>query len=56
MNWIISRLKEPSTYAGLAAIVGIVAPKLGLDAGTLQTIGVAVASVLAIFMSEKKSA
>lgn len=53
MDWIINRLKEPSTYAGLAAIIGAVLPQLGLTAGTLQTIGTAIVAVLAIVIREK---
>lgn len=32
-KWVVARLKEPSTYAGLGAIV---AAKGGLDAGTVS--------------------
>lgn len=52
MQWIKDRLKEPSTYAGLAAIVAAVLPKAGIDAGMLQTIGAGVLAVIAIVTHE----
>lgn len=45
-------LNEPSTYGGLAILLGIVLPKAGLDAGTLQTIGAGLAAVITIVMKE----
>jgi hypothetical protein len=51
-NILISRFKEPSTWAGLA----IIATLAGVPPGTfelLQQAGIAVAGLLAIFMSEK---
>lgn len=53
MNWIIARLKEPSTYAGLAAITAAVMPQAGIDAGTLQAIGAGVLALVAIIVREK---
>lgn len=52
MTWIIERLKEPSTwagFAGLAAAVGISTP---LYTG-ISAVGVAIASLVAVLVSEK---
>jgi hypothetical protein len=52
---IIQRLREPSTWAGIAAII-LVAPIPGAVAlaATLKVVGTAVAGVLAIWLPEKK--
>lgn len=54
-DWIIARIKEPSTWAGLSA--------LGLAIGltieqwsAVSSIGVAIGSALAVFLSEKTAA
>jgi hypothetical protein len=59
MNWIIARLSEPSTYAGIAGFVtslnllpasaAAAAPQIITSVGTL------IASVLAIVIPEKKA-
>jgi hypothetical protein len=54
MNWIVERLKEPSTwagFAGLAAAVGISTP---LYAG-ISAVGVAIAGLIAVLVSEKSA-
>jgi len=52
LNYIIGRLKEPSTYAGfagLALVVGITAE----DWAAYSTIAIGIASGLAMLMSER---
>lgn len=52
---ILKRLREPSTYAGLAAVVSglgfALAPEIGQ---TIPVIGAAVAGLLAIWLPEGK--
>lgn len=53
LNFILSRLKEPSTFAGfagLAAAIGIAQPLY--EAGS--AVIVAVASLVAVLLAEKK--
>lgn len=51
MKWFVSRMKEPSTWAGLA---GLIPSVFALFAGgvTPQAIGGAVAGVAAVIMKE----
>lgn len=52
MNWIVERLKEPSTwagFAGLAAAIGIAEPLYA----AVSAVGVAVAGLLAVLIAEK---
>ncbi|AVO42721.1 hypothetical protein [Simplicispira suum] len=54
MNYILKRMREPSTWSGIAAMVG--AMGLGVPAGTLEAIGqigIGLAGLAAIFMREK---
>lgn len=54
MQYILARLREPSTYAGFAAVLA--AFGLSLDAGLVQSIallGTGLAGVLAAFMPDK---
>lgn len=54
MNYIINRLKEPSTWGGLGMLA--VSLGLGLPPGTIEAvtqIGVGVAGLAAIFLREK---
>ena len=52
---IISRLREPSTWAGIAAML-LVAPIPGAVAlaASIKVIGAGVAGLLAIWLPEKK--
>lgn len=57
MEFLVSRLREPSTYAGIAAILAGVtfipyAPEL---AKTISAVGTLVTGLLAIWMPEKKA-
>ncbi len=52
MEWILSRLREPSTYAGfagLAAAVGISEPLYA----AASAVAIAVAALVAVIISEK---
>lgn len=54
MQYILARLREPSTYAGIAGVLA--AFGLSLDAGLVQSIallGTGLAGVLAAFMPDK---
>jgi hypothetical protein len=56
MDYIISRLKEPSTYAGLAALLA--AFGVSIDPGMLQAVvavATAIAGLASIFVSEKQA-
>lgn len=53
IDWILSRLREPSTYAGLSGL----AVALGFSDGEWVTISTAiagVAGVIAMLLSERK--
>lgn len=57
MNYIINRLKEPSTWSGLGMLA--VSLGLGIPPGTIEavtSIGVGVAGLAAIFLREKSGA
>jgi len=56
LAWAVKRLKEPSTWAGLAGIVASMSflPGAGADAAIVTAIGGAVCSVLAILVPEAK--
>lgn len=49
IKWIANRLREPSTYAGIAALSAI----LGIDEEYVQAI-VAICGGIAVFMPEGK--
>ena len=55
MDALVARLKEPSTYAGIAAIAVAVQHALATGHATTGTLVVAVAGALATVMSEKSS-
>lgn len=52
--WAAARLKEPSTYAGVAGVVATMTflPHAGADAAAVAPIGSAIAAVLAILLPE----
>lgn len=54
MNWFVSRLKEPSTWAGFAGLIPMV---MAAASGPVspQVIGGLVAGVAAVFMPENKA-
>ena len=54
MQFIMNRIKEPSTWAALA----VLASMFGIDPGKVQTLGgaaVAVAGAAAVLLPEKKA-
>lgn len=54
MSWAVKRLREPSTYAGLAALlVGFGVPEADSWAKTIAMTAMGLAGVAAMFMSEK---
>ncbi len=54
--WVVSRLEEPSTWAGIAGLVASMKfwPESASVASSLPSIGMAFAAVLAVVFSEKK--
>ena len=56
LTWIIARLEEPSTYAGIAGVVATMQfwPAAGTTSALIPVVGGAVASVLAIALPEVK--
>lgn len=55
MNWI-NRLKEPSTWAGLAVLVPLVPGISMMEYSAITTAVQAVAAALAVLLREKVSA
>lgn len=52
--YVIARLKEPSSYAGLAGLLGSVHIANSADIATsLTSIGIGVASLISILLPEK---
>ena len=56
MKYLLDRLKEPSTYAGLAALLGLIGVHVSADqsAAIIQAI-CAIFSAVAMFVPEKKT-
>ena len=51
--YIVNRLKEPSTYAGLAALLGVVGVKLAPEAmQAIITVLTAIAGAVAVFVPD----
>lgn len=57
LKWVGDRLREPSTYAGLATILSTMlhAKYATVEAGILANVGMALGGVIAIIMAEKGS-
>jgi hypothetical protein len=56
MVQLLERMKEPSSYAGLAAILGVIG--INVDPGLMQHIIIgltAISGIAAFFLKEKKS-
>ncbi len=55
--WVLSRLEEPSTWAGFAAIVGSMSflPNASAGAQMVSVVGVGIAGALAVIFPEKKA-
>jgi len=56
VSWVGKRLREPSTYAGLAVLLGGAAHLANADAWTaaIASIGVGVGGIIAILLPEKR--
>lgn len=57
MQWILDRLKEPSTWKGLTGLLGVIGISLSPD--LVAQIGLAVAAVISaieVFRAEKPAA
>lgn len=56
MTYLLSRLREPSTYAGLAALAGAFGVSIPIAwVQALSGLGVAIAGVLAVVVPEKNA-
>ncbi len=56
VSWIGARMREPSSYAGLAVILGAVLHVSGAGdlAAALTSIGIGIGGLIAFFLPEKK--
>lgn len=57
MKYLIERFKEPSSWAGIALLINIVSPLVGIPPGTgeaLVQLGTAACAFGAVFLSEAK--
>ena len=53
LSYILNRMKEPSTYAGLAALLGVVGLKVAPDQlNALITVLTALAGAIAVFVPD----
>ena len=54
--WTVARLKEPSTYAGIAGVIGSMAfvPHATDVASLLPVVGVAISSIVAVVVPQAK--
>ena len=56
MEKFAHRLKEPSSWAGIAVLINLLAPAVGIPIGTGELIvnaGASVAALAAVFLAEK---
>jgi hypothetical protein len=56
MKYLIERFKEPSSWAGIAILINILSPLIGIPPGTgeaLVNLGTAAAAFGAVFLQEK---
>lgn len=54
-KFLIDRFKEPSTWASLAALVGVFKPALAVQVAAAAPAVVVVAGALGVFLPEKKA-
>jgi hypothetical protein len=53
LSYLVNRLKEPSTYAGLAALLGVVGVKMAPEAmQAIITVLTAIAGAIAVFVPD----
>jgi len=57
VSWIGARMREPSSYAGLAVLLGAVLHVSGAGdlAASLTSIGIGIGGLIAFFLPEKKA-
>ncbi len=56
LDMLIARLKEPSSYVAIAALLGTVGYQFAPESVELMTqVGAAVAALVGFFMAEKKA-
>ena len=55
-KFLIQRFKEPSTWASIAALVGVFKPALAVQVAAAAPAVVVVAGALGVFLPEKKDA
>ena len=48
MKYLVKRLREPSTYAGLATLSGIVLPLLGVSAAVTSLVASTLAGIATV--------
>lgn len=53
-KFLIQRFKEPSTWASIAALVGVFKPALAVQVAAAAPAVVVVAGALGVFLPEKK--
>lgn len=54
-KFLIQRFKEPSTWASIAALVGVFKPALAVQVAAAAPAVVVVAGALGVFLPEKKA-
>lgn len=55
MEYLVERLKEKSTWAGIVGIIGVFGITLGPEqVEAISIAGVAIAGVVSVFLKEKK--
>lgn len=55
MHMLLNRLREPSSWAGLAVILGVFGVKIAPEqVNAIATLGAAAAGAAAVFLPEKK--
>jgi hypothetical protein len=53
LAYLVARLKEPSTYAGLASLIGIIGLKIAPEQfQAIVTVATAVAGAIAVFVPD----
>lgn len=53
LSYLVSRLKEPSTYAGLASLLGLVGVNLAPESLTaIISVATAIAAAVAVFVPD----
>lgn len=53
-TWLVARMREPSTWAGISALLVSYVSLSAEQTQAIVTLGIALGGFLAVFMSEKK--